>query len=129
MEDGPAACMAGGGGGGGGGGHSGDYAHGPISPERRIAFARQPEGWPVALYTEGRDRKATHEIPTDGERAPATPLVCFVSSVPVCRGCASDTRLRATGRLEVLAQDGEWLEVRTGDRRRGWVKRKNVVYR
>ncbi len=128
MEDGPAACMAGGGGGGGGGGHSGDYAHGPISPERRIAFARQPEGWPVALYTEGRHRKATHEIPTDGECAPATPLVCFVSSVPVCRGCASDIRLRATERLEVLAQDGEWLEVCTRAGLRGWVKRKNVVY-
>ena len=83
----------------------------------------------MALYTEGRHRKATHEIPTDGECAPATPLVCLVSSVSVCRGCASDIRLRATERLEVLAQDGEWLEVRTGDRRRGWVKRKNVVYR
>ena len=43
---------------------------------------------------------------------------------------ALDTRLlRATERLEVLAQDGEWLEVRTRDRLRGWVKRKNVVYR
>ena len=35
----------------------------------------------------------------------------------------------ATERLEVLAQDGEWLEIRTRNALQGWVKRKNVVYR
>ena len=85
----------------------------------------------MALYTEGRDREATHEIPTDGKRTPTTPLLVVVESVSVSCGCASDTRLllRAAERLEVLAQDGEWLEVRTRNGLRGWAKRKNVVYR
>ncbi len=54
----------------------------------------------------------------------------LLKALPFLLGALLDTRLlRATERLEVLAQDGEWLEVRTRDRLRGWVKRKNVVYR
>ena len=52
-------------------------------PERRIAFAQQPEGHPVALYTQGVDRKATHDIPTDGAPSPCA-CVCLPLSSMLC---------------------------------------------
>ena len=114
-------------------------------PEHRIAFARQPEGHPVALYTQGVDRKATHDIPTDGAPSPAPASACR------CRRCSAGARrvlslllvlvllagplltkdwcVSHAERLEVLGLDGEWLQVRTKDGLVGLVKRTNVVYR
>ena len=63
-------------------------------------------------------------------------LHCTESLKPATRpSAASSTAARkrrlvwATERLEVLAQDGEWLEIRTRNGLQCWVKRKNVVYR